>query len=102
MKCKNCINSDVCNCFDDEVTETIAMNLDGEECKLFKDKSKFKEVVHGEWEKYKKHKPMCKEIYSIDFRCSVCHGFRFHNGEMRNHYKFCPNCGADMRGEHND
>lgn len=44
MNCKDCINSDVCNCFDDEVTETIAMNLDGEECKLFKDRSRFIEL----------------------------------------------------------
>lgn len=34
-----------------------------------------------------------------DYRCSACHRYRFHNGEMRNKYKFCPNCGADMRGE---
>ena len=44
MTCKNCINSDVCNCYDDEVTELITMNLDGEDCGLFKDKSLFVEL----------------------------------------------------------
>lgn len=28
------------------------------------------------------------------FICSECHG------QFRNPYNFCPNCGADMRGEH--
>lgn len=35
----------------------------------------------------------------LDFRCSACHRCRFHNGEMRKKYKFCPNCGADTRGD---
>ena len=32
----------------------------------------------------------------VDFRCSACHRYRFHNGEMRKKYKFCPNCGTKM------
>lgn len=32
----------------------------------------------------------------IDFRCSACHRFRFHNGELRR-YNYCPICGAYMR-----
>lgn len=47
------------------------------------------EVKYGEWE--------CIESdTSVDFRCSVCHRYRFHNGEMLRKYKFCPNCGAKM------
>ncbi len=34
----------------------------------------------------------------VDFRCSACHRYRFHNGEMRKKYKYCPNCGAKMEG----
>ena len=70
MKCKDCINSDVCNCFDDEVTETIAMNLDGEECKLFKDKSKFIELPckkgdYVVWEASRKNKFYPNGLYRI-------------------------------------
>jgi NADH pyrophosphatase NudC (nudix superfamily) len=32
----------------------------------------------------------------VDFRCSACHRYRFHNGEMRKKYKYCPNCGTKM------
>lgn len=34
----------------------------------------------------------------IDDNCSVC-GFYVHHGDARN---FCPNCGADMRGDENE
>lgn len=34
-----------------------------------------------------------------DFRCSACHRFRFHNGEMRKKYRYCPNCGLPMETE---
>ena len=47
------------------------------------------EVKHGEWERI-------ESDTSVDFRCSVCHRYRFHNGEMLRKYKFCPNCGAKM------
>lgn len=44
----------------------------------------------GRWE------PVKGESGYIDFRCSVCRRFRFHNGEMRKKYKYCPNCGSKM------
>lgn len=34
----------------------------------------------------------------VDFCCSACHGYRFHCGEMRKKYKYCPNCGTKMEG----
>ncbi len=40
-QCDRCINADTCESRDDEVIEMIAVNLDGEDCKLFKDKSDF-------------------------------------------------------------
>lgn len=49
------------------------------------------ERKRGEWEQ------VHNDDNGIDFRCSVCHRYRFHNGEMLRKYKFCPNCGADMR-----
>ena len=53
------------------------------------------ERKRGEWEQ------VANDDSGIDFRCSVCHRYRFHNGEMLRKYKFCPNCGAEMRGENN-
>ena len=37
------------------------------------------------------------DMVTHDYRCSECHRFRFHNGEMRKKYNYCPHCGADMR-----
>lgn len=51
------------------------------------------EVVHGEWERIEKKDEI--RIINVDFRCSACRRFRFHNGELLT-YKFCPNCGAKM------
>ncbi|MBQ6059434.1 MAG: hypothetical protein IJL39_05205 [Clostridia bacterium] len=47
-------------------------------------------VVHGFWENVRNGNG------GIDFRCSACRRYRFHNGEMREKYKYCPNCGAKM------
>lgn len=46
-----------------------------------------KPVVHGEWD----------FIGDYDSRCSVC-GEEYCIGPNED-YNFCPNCGADMRGE---
>ena len=45
----------------------------------------------GKWEEVKN-----SDGASHDYRCSVCHRYRFHNGEMRSKYKYCPNCGCRM------
>ena len=55
--------------------------------------SECEERIFGEWE------TVPSSDHGIDFRCSACHRYRFHNGEMRKRYKYCPNCGADMRGD---
>ena len=47
----------------------------------------------GRWEEVKN-----SDGASHDYRCSSCHRYRFHNGEMRSKYKYCPNCGAKMEG----
>lgn len=48
---------------------------------------------HGKWEMVR------NGICNVDFRCSACRKFKFHNGEMRKVYKYCPNCGAIMEIE---
>lgn len=54
------------------------------------------ERKHGEWIKDR----LCSTsggTYGVR-RCSVCeHYFQ----DLVNEYNFCPNCGADMRGEQN-
>ena len=47
-----------------------------------------RENIHGKWIKDEK----MSIVFDI-YRCSRCTA----DGEPR--YKFCPNCGADMRGE---
>ena len=49
------------------------------------------EPKEAEWEQIE------NDDHGIDFRCSACHRYRFHNGEMIKKYRFCPNCGARMR-----
>ena len=62
-------------------------------------------MAHGVTVKEPGYWQLCKDDSSDNrtryWRCSVCKGYRFHNGEMRRKYKHCPNCGAEMKGESN-
>lgn len=49
-----------------------------------------RENVRGEWTM------LDPDEYLLPFRCSHC------NRNSENKYDFCPNCGADMRGEEHD
>lgn len=42
------------------------------------------------WEEYQ------NKWGQINFRCSNCKKYRFHNGAMIREYKYCPGCGAKM------
>lgn len=58
-----------------------------------------RENVKGEWEHW--GSPFSDESEVIDtIVCSVC-GARFiePKDETKEEYNFCPNCGADMRGD---
>lgn len=50
-------------------------------------------VVHGEWE-YQWFDSVCSNCGYINKADSVT--------RIRDDHNFCPNCGADMRGEKND
>ena len=53
------------------------------------------EVVHGRWE------PVDHDgSWRVDM-CSVCHR-RMHYVDYDQPYQYCPNCGADMRGDGNE
>lgn len=49
-------------------------------------------VKHGEWEK--------KSTVGV-FRCSLCQHIFMLGADEIDEYHFCPNCGADMRGDEN-
>lgn len=50
---------------------------------------KLDECKRGEWKHYKG---------SWGYKCTVCR-FPILNDKLTERYNFCPNCGADMRGE---
>lgn len=57
----------------------------------------------GKWIK----RDVSRQIHGIscsapNYQCSVCKKWWFHNGEGLKWYKFCPECGADMRGDDHD
>ena len=56
----------------------------------------------GKWIYYARREPQYDiegvKTYSIVYRCSEC-GFLHTVIKNFGHYKFCPQCGADMRGE---
>lgn len=73
-----------------------------EVCDAIEDAPTIDPVKHGMWE------PVGSTIMGDSFgelawgkmyRCSEC-GFVRHVIKDSEHYKFCPNCGADMRGEY--
>ena len=49
------------------------------------------EPKRGHWELYDS-----QSGYAYNWRCSACKKYHFHNGEMLEKYKYCPNCGAKM------
>lgn len=54
-------------------------------------------VRYGAWEEIRS-----VSTGEINFRCSACKRYRFHNGEMLRKYKYCPLCGAKMDGDGNE
>lgn len=60
-------------------------------------------IAHGVTIREPGYWQLCKDDSSDNrtryWRCSVCKGYRFHNGEMRKKYKHCPNCGNPINGD---
>lgn len=56
----------------------------------------------GKWIYYARREPQYDKegikTYAVAYKCSEC-GFIHNVIENFGHYKFCPQCGADMKGE---
>jgi hypothetical protein len=96
--CKDCVHYDVCKGYLIECAEHGEAEEILNPCANFKNKADFVEVKHGHWIKHGKP-------YDYDIECSVCgevQEYGLENAEEINRFKFCTNCGADMRkGENN-
>ena len=95
--CKDCIHSECCFM---QYGKTNALKWQSElGCKNFKDRSRFVELKHAEWEEH-------EDMYGDPvYCCSNCREEYFLEEwtPFENCYFYCPNCGAKMnkRGEKN-
>lgn len=54
-------------------------------------------VVRGEWVRHYTRPNVYEDLY---WHCTVC-GYKNGNNYANVYHSFCPNCGADMRGDDN-
>ena len=77
-----------------------AKRYEPDDCESFAEWLAYYLVSHGVRRECTATWQLCKEDSSDNrtryWRCSFCKGYRFHNGEMRKKYKYCPNCGAKI------
>jgi predicted N-acyltransferase len=86
MACKNCIHYEVCMYVNAQAVEYAR----AENCKLFRDTAGFHKQIEGEW----------KPLENYRCFCSAC-GYK-RNISTQFGWKFCPNCGARMKGEEDE
>jgi rRNA maturation endonuclease Nob1 len=92
VTCNDCIHQELCDVYSRAgVTDVPADDISI--CELFKNKADFVEVRCGKW--IAKPNPWVKSCYV----CSICDTQISFLGSKP---KFCPHCGADMRGKSND
>lgn len=97
MTCKECLHCEVC--MQESLATDISPYIDysirndvEKECENFIDEDNVVEVRRGEW---------IRDEWSCfypRYNCSVCGNGCMRIGVQTN---FCPNCGADMRGNEN-
>lgn len=93
--CENCIHFEVCEIDYDMMSEEVLTFFPhNEDCKLFKSTADVVEVKHGKWYRHNK-----KEHGDTCYYCSVCERMALSDCMVWELTKFCPHCGADMRGE---
>lgn len=92
MTCKDCIHERACFTYSGGMVRTSAMGDKAEtKCGLFKNKSDYAEVKHGEWIIVNN-----RDFEQVDAKCSIC-GYTDVFDET-GFYKYCPECGAKMKG----
>ena len=84
MICDGCFHNTVCRLDGNEILEWCSARVPSADVR---------ENIHGDWE-------TVNEDWGV-YECSVCqHEFMIIAGDPKdNSYNFCPNCGADMRGD---
>lgn len=82
--CKECLHYEAC-----VLNEVYWVKHNADQaCSVFKDKSKYVEQKHGQWE---------RSMFADDFRrCSECCAV------WNKQFEYCPHCGAKMDGEYDD
>lgn len=94
--CKDCLHFEVCE-FNDGLKKWCNPDY---LCPHFKNKADYVEVKYGKWLKTKE--PLgWQDVDCVE--CSVCHESwviddNFDFDDYSEYYKFCPNCGAKMKG----
>ena len=98
--CKKCLHAPVC----EKLPKMPGAIVVG--CDDFKDRTKWVERPKGRWvDSRENHVPFHNTIdYCPKYSCfcSLCGEWLTASGEYACIGKFCPNCGADMRGTDND
>ncbi len=68
--------------------------------KLAYERGKAETVKRGHWIETEEYHGFDNEVRNKALSCSVCRvAFRISDYAQIEDFKFCPNCGADMRGE---
>ena len=99
--CKDCVHVEVCGAYLSELYKRthllapdpeVIRNLKCDDCEFFKDRSRFVELPHAEWDER-------EDMYGDPvYCCSNCRE-KFFLEEwtpIENRYFYCPNCGAKM------
>lgn len=96
--CKGCLHFEACEDHPYTCEAPDAWYLFwGKDCPVYKDRTKYAEVVHGRWVvggdcHHVPYRIKNREKW-VTYKCSVC---GYSNG--RNQSNHCPNCGAKMDG----
>ena len=95
-ECKNCFHEKVCKYVDEKVSSGTTVKELIHECVDFAPAADVAEVKHGEWKRVECGTicTQCRRVYDNDFE--------FSHEKVKQYFKYCPECGADMRERGNN